>query len=92
MFPLLSIEKLSSVVVFAVYSVSVRTGYYARVAVFRELMKKFVNCAQGRCQVVNLGAGFDTTYWQSQEEGWAPQKYVEVDFSEVTSTKCFHIK
>lgn len=68
------------------------TGYYARVAAVRGLMKNFVNSTRQRCQVISLGAGFDTTYWQASEEGWCAQVYIEVDFLEVTCRKCYYIK
>ncbi|KAK1272779.1 hypothetical protein QJS04_geneDACA012507 [Acorus gramineus] len=38
-------------------------------------------------QIVSIGAGFDTTYFQLQEEGIAPHMYLELDFKEVTSKK-----
>eukprot|EP01018_Ginkgo_biloba_P001500 Gb_17809 [translate_table: standard] len=38
-------------------------------------------------QILSLGAGFDTTFFQLQEEGKAPLLYVELDFKEVTSKK-----
>ncbi|XP_022843560.1 tRNA wybutosine-synthesizing protein 4 isoform X2 [Olea europaea var. sylvestris] len=60
----------------------------------RKLLHQFLNCevntdGQGNTkkQILSLGAGFDTTYFQLQDEGKAPYLYVELDFIEVTSKK-----
>lgn len=47
---------------------------------------------QKECQIVSLGAGFDTTYWCLKDKGLNPKRYVEVDFPAVTSRKCQQIK
>ncbi|EMS68046.1 Leucine carboxyl methyltransferase 2 [Triticum urartu] len=67
-------------------------GYYARWSVLRKLMLQFLNAGSGsddhkRKQILSLGAGFDTTFFQLQDEGLAPYLYVELDFQEVTSKK-----
>ena len=46
-------------------------GYYARFAAFQQLIQSFIQrCRQGdshrKTQVVSLGAGFDTTYFNLQ--------------------------
>ncbi|CAA3000833.1 tRNA wybutosine-synthesizing 4, partial [Olea europaea subsp. europaea] len=60
----------------------------------RKLFHQFLNCElktdeQGNTkkQILSIGAGFDTTYFQLQDEGKAPYLYVELDFKEVTSKK-----
>ncbi|CAN6479567.1 unnamed protein product [Victoria cruziana] len=72
----------------------INRGYYARWAALRKLMFQFLNLGhekdgenQIRKQIVSLGAGFDTTFFQLQEEDNAPALYVELDFKEVTSKK-----
>uniref|UniRef100_A0A151R8U6 [phosphatase 2A protein]-leucine-carboxy methyltransferase n=2 Tax=Cajanus cajan TaxID=3821 RepID=A0A151R8U6_CAJCA len=72
----------------------INRGYYARWAAFRKLLYQFLDVdkkADGdapiKKQILSLGAGFDTTYFQLQDEGKAPYLYVEVDFKEVTSKK-----
>ena len=45
-----------------------------------------------QCQIVNLGAGFDTTYWNLKDEGLAPIRFIEVDFQGVTARKCYYVK
>ncbi|CAH9095532.1 unnamed protein product [Cuscuta europaea] len=72
----------------------INRGYFARWAVLRKLLYQFLDCEpnlgdKGRCkkQIVSLGAGFDTMYFQLKDEGKAPYMYVELDFVEVTSKK-----
>ncbi len=45
-----------------------------------------------KCQVVSLGAGFDTLYWNLKDEGLSPHSYIEIDFPDVTMKKCHNIK
>ena len=66
-------------------------GYYARVTSIRMLLKRFLEITSCNCQVINLGAGFDTTYWLLLEDGLVPYIYIEVDFEAVTSRKCYYI-
>ncbi|XP_050204195.1 leucine carboxyl methyltransferase 1 homolog [Mercurialis annua] len=72
----------------------INRGYFARWAALRKLMNQFLDCKtdgedNGRTkkQILSIGAGFDTTYFQLQDEGKAPSLYVELDFKEVTSKK-----
>lgn len=46
----------------------------------------------GNCQVINLGAGFDTTYWLFKSEGVVAKSFIEMDFPTVTSKKCHFIR
>eukprot|EP00850_Spirogloea_muscicola_P009396 SM000052S17788 [mRNA] locus=s52:594894:598379:+ [translate_table: standard] len=75
-----------------------KAGYYARWAAIRNLVEHFLEAQLPAGtehllpkQVISLGAGFDTTFFQLQKEGRAPYKYVEVDVQEVTSRKAFTI-
>ncbi|XP_050387174.1 leucine carboxyl methyltransferase 1 homolog [Argentina anserina] len=70
----------------------INRGYFARWAAFRKLLNQFLDTEVGekgelRKQILSLGAGFDTTYFQLQDEGTAPYLYVELDFKEVTRKK-----
>ncbi|XP_031277598.1 leucine carboxyl methyltransferase 1 homolog [Pistacia vera] len=66
----------------------INRGYFARWAAFRKLLYQFLDCERNvKKQILSLGAGFDTTYFQLQDEGKAPHLYVELDFKEVTSKK-----
>ncbi|XP_020091427.1 tRNA wybutosine-synthesizing protein 4 isoform X2 [Ananas comosus] len=72
----------------------INRGYFARWAVLRKLLLQFLK-TESQCndsdqkqkQILSLGAGFDTTYFQLMDEGIAPHLYVELDFKEVTSKK-----
>lgn len=71
----------------------INRGYFARWATFRKFLHQFLNTevksndGHVKKQILSLGAGFDTTYFQLQDEGKAPHLYVELDFKEVTSKK-----
>lgn len=67
-------------------------GYYARVKGLRLLLEKFISLTKGKCQVVSLGAGFDSLYWNLKDTGSNPASYIEVDFSAVTSRKIQYIR
>ncbi|TYI10417.1 hypothetical protein ES332_A09G140300v1 [Gossypium tomentosum] len=69
-------------------------GYFTRWAAFGKLLYQFLDCegsniekGKTKKQILSLGAGFDTTNFQLQDEGKAPYLYVELDFKEVTSKK-----
>ena len=47
---------------------------------------------RGKCQVISLGAGFDTLYWNLTDGAVKPVSFVEVDFAAVTSRKLHHIR
>ena len=42
--------------------------------------------------MINIGAGFDTLYWNLKNEGLAPSSFIELDFPDVTMQKCHYIK
>nr|XP_009796079.1 PREDICTED: tRNA wybutosine-synthesizing protein 4 isoform X2 [Nicotiana sylvestris] len=72
----------------------INRGYFARWAALRKMLYQFLDCnpnADGsgniKKQILSLGAGFDTMFFQLQDEGKAPHLYVELDFIEVTSKK-----
>ncbi|KAH9493070.1 Leucine carboxyl methyltransferase 1 [Bulinus truncatus] len=67
-------------------------GYYARVISIQILVEKFLRLTNCNCQIVSLGAGFDTMFWRHHQAGLVPKCFVEVDFEQVTSRKCHFIK
>ncbi len=67
-------------------------GYYARIKCIQILVHQFLKLTQRKCQIVNLGAGFDTLFWLLWEQSLHPQLFVEVDFTGVTARKCQYIK
>ncbi|KAM6897036.1 leucine carboxyl methyltransferase 1 [Xenentodon cancila] len=70
----------------------INRGYYARVQGVNLLLDAFIKKTQCECQVVNLGAGLDTTFWRLKDENLMPRKFFEVDFPTVVARKIHHIK
>ncbi|KAM7261220.1 hypothetical protein ACFE04_026695 [Oxalis oulophora] len=67
----------------------INRGYFARWSALRKLLYQFLDCDRHvdekdrtKKQILSLGAGFDTMYFQLQDEGRAPYLYVELDFKE----------
>ncbi|GAX79303.1 hypothetical protein CEUSTIGMA_g6744.t1 [Chlamydomonas eustigma] len=70
----------------------INRGYYSRHAALRHLLLDFLKRSYERgiqCQVLCLGAGFDTTWFQLHQDSphLLPTRYLEVDFKEVTQRK-----
>mmetsp|Transcript_15107 Transcript_15107/g.20848 ORF Transcript_15107/g.20848 Transcript_15107/m.20848 type:complete len:341 (-) Transcript_15107:134-1156(-) len=66
----------------------INRGYFSRVHAFHSLMKQFMRAFKDKpTQIISLGCGFDTTYFQFKDQNCAPTRYIEVDFPEVTSKK-----
>ncbi|KAL4600071.1 hypothetical protein ACB092_11G171700 [Castanea dentata] len=77
----------------------INRGYFSRWAALRKLLFQFLDCEGGtdgkghtKKQILSIGAGFDTTFFQLQDEGKVPYLYVELDFKEVTSKKAAFIE
>ncbi|CAL2037508.1 unnamed protein product [Caenorhabditis brenneri] len=66
-------------------------GYWARTAAVEKYVREFLTEFDGKVQVVSFGCGFDTLFWRLVSSGAKLSKYVEVDFSSVTSKKIRHI-
>ncbi|XP_029636361.1 leucine carboxyl methyltransferase 1 [Octopus sinensis] len=75
-----------------IHTPEINRGYYARVKGIHLLLEKFLKHTQCNCQVINLGAGYDTTFWQFKDKNLIPKSYIEVDFQSVTAKKCHYIK
>lgn len=56
------------------------------------ILNQFLEMTCNGCQVINLGAGFDTRYWQLKESGTSPMMFYDVDFGAVTSRKCMAVR
>lgn len=67
-------------------------GFYARVTAFRMLVEKFIRRTNKACQVISLGAGFDTLFWYLQSKSLCPTLYLEVDFNSVVARKCHIVR
>jgi [phosphatase 2A protein]-leucine-carboxy methyltransferase len=70
----------------------IHLGYYARVKGIQYLIEKFFEACDTKVQIINLGAGFDTLFWRLRDESRPLKNFIEVDFSGVTSRKCYYIK
>ncbi|ELW66271.1 Leucine carboxyl methyltransferase 1 [Tupaia chinensis] len=69
-----------------------RRRYFARVHGVSQLIKAFLRKTECHCQILNLGAGMDTTFWKLKDEGLLPSKYFEVDFPMIVTRKLHNIK
>lgn len=70
-------------------------GYFARVNATRSAVYAFLTNANrlpSQCQVVNLGCGYDTLYFELCDRDIKPRKYVEIDFGRIVSSKVRIIK
>lgn len=67
-------------------------GYFARVNAIRSVVFRFLEAKGPNCQIVNLGCGFDTLYFELSDHHLAPKKFVELDFNRVVMSKIRIIK
>ncbi|XP_041830649.1 leucine carboxyl methyltransferase 1 [Melanotaenia boesemani] len=70
----------------------INRGYYARVQGMNLLLDAFIKKTECDCQVINLGAGLDTTFWRLKDENLMPRKFFEVDFPTIVARKIHYIK
>ncbi|KAJ1532223.1 hypothetical protein ONE63_000841 [Megalurothrips usitatus] len=70
----------------------INRGYFARKRGIEILVEKFLKLTDSNCQIVNLGAGFDTLFWRLHDDGKSVTKIIDVDFPSVTARKCHVIK
>lgn len=70
----------------------INRGYYARVKGVNHLLDAFIQKTECNCQVVNIGAGLDTTFWRLKDENLLPKKFFEVDFPTIVARKIHCIK
>ncbi|KAM6166782.1 leucine carboxyl methyltransferase 1 [Erethizon dorsatum] len=70
----------------------INRGYFARVQGVSQLTKAFLRKTECHCQILNLGAGMDTTFWKLKDEDLLPSKYFEVDFPTIVIRKLHNIK
>ncbi|XP_047636222.1 leucine carboxyl methyltransferase 1 isoform X3 [Phacochoerus africanus] len=68
------------------------SGYFARVHGVSQLIKAFLRKTGCNCQILNLGAGMDTTFWRLKDEDLLPSKYFEIDFPMIVTRKLHSIK
>ena len=66
-----------------------QNAFMKNILLYVERIFQITRC---KCQVINIGAGFDTLYWNLKDEGLAPSNFIELDFPDVTMRKCHYIK
>jgi len=57
-----------------------------------EKRRKSIVLTRKDCQVVSLGAGYDTLFWTLSDAGCAPRVWIDVDFEQVTAAKVYLIR
>ncbi len=67
-------------------------GYFLRVNSMLSVVNNFLTINNRLCQIVNLGAGYDTLYFNLFDQQLLPTKYVEIDFQRIVSSKIRLIK
>lgn len=69
-------------------SALINRGYYARCHAIRAELRGWIRRWEGQpCQIVSLGAGFDTSFFVLAAEGNFASRYFEVDFPHVLARK-----
>ncbi|CAL8107658.1 unnamed protein product [Calicophoron daubneyi] len=70
----------------------INRGYFVRAQAFKALTISFIKNNEGKCQVLNLGAGSDTLYFNLRDANILPLKFVEVDLEHNVLRKSMIIK
>ncbi|KAJ1982471.1 carboxy methyl transferase for protein phosphatase 2A [Dimargaris cristalligena] len=72
----------------------INRGSYCRFIGIQNVIQQFLRACK-QCdlssQIVVLGSGSDTTYFLLKETDYAPTRFVEIDFPEITSVKCMKL-
>ena len=68
-------------------SPEISRGYYLRTQSVWLGVKNFVRSYGRKCQVINVGAGSDTLFWNLSAEGLQPERFVELDFVQIVMKK-----
>ena len=67
-------------------------GYFSRVNAMRSIISKFLDKYSTNCQIINLGAGYDTLFFNLLDKNQLPFRYVEVDFPRIVMSKIRFMK
>lgn len=71
----------------------INRGYYIRNRAIRSVIDQFLSMTKCECQIVNIGAGFDTLYWNLLNKNQLPKHGLyELDLKPVVEKKLMHIK
>jgi hypothetical protein len=69
----------------------INRGTFTRFYGINTLARNFTRKYKQNCQIVSLGAGNDTLWFNLKRDAVAPKLYVEIDFSQITSRKAMAI-
>ncbi|KAI5756248.1 leucine carboxyl methyltransferase 1 isoform X6 [Diaphorina citri] len=69
----------------------INRGYYARYKGISTLVDQFIKITGKKGQIINLGSGFDTTFWRLKSNNIKVKRFIDLDFKIVTSRKSFII-
>lgn len=73
----------------------INRGYFARVYAIDQTVDHLLSqldANEQKCQIVNLGAGFDSLFWRIHNKFSCLRSFVDVDLPGVTSRKVMHIR
>eukprot|EP00055_Hartaetosiga_balthica_P007994 m.28522 g.28522 ORF g.28522 m.28522 type:complete len:332 (+) comp6056_c0_seq2:68-1063(+) len=65
----------------------INRGYFTRVFTIWSMATRFSEKCEGNCNIVNIGAGFDTLYWRMKSKDVGFAQLVEVDLEIVVDRK-----
>lgn len=68
-------------------SAIIHRGYYARVSAFHTMAQQFLVRTGCNAQIVNIGCGYDTTFFRLAAKGMCPYRFLELDRSVVVERK-----
>jgi hypothetical protein len=69
----------------------INRGTYTRTYAIDRCINKFIQWNHKECQVVSLGAGSDSRYFNLKVADKQPKLYVEIDYPQITSKKAMAI-
>jgi len=71
----------------------INRGYYVRHYSITSVVEQFFSMVSRNCQIVNLGCGFDTLYWNLHQKDMLPTKgFYEIDMTQIVQKKMQYIK
>ncbi|KAK8811205.1 hypothetical protein WA538_005364, partial [Blastocystis sp. DL] len=70
----------------------INRGYYSRVAAIEEFVTRFIHHYDCDCQILCLGAGYDTLLFRLHDMGLQPKLFVDLDLEETCITKATIIR
>jgi O-methyltransferase involved in polyketide biosynthesis len=69
----------------------INRGTYTRTYAIDRIITNFIKWNKKECQVVSLGAGSDSRFFNLHQANQEPKLYVEIDYPQVTSKKAMAV-